>query len=99
MANLFESADELTACARRHESAPTLSDRMESPPPADEDYLPDDDEDDEAEKLPQRVLIHGRLFMRNGRTAVYTNIEDADDDRIFEYDPETGELRQWPDCD
>jgi hypothetical protein len=29
----------------------------------------------------------------------YTNIEDPDDDRIFEIDPKTGELTQRPDSD
>ncbi len=53
---------------------------------------------DAMNELPDRIEIHGRLFMRDGG-GLYTNIEDADDDRIFEFDPETGELCQWPDCD
>ena len=48
--------------------------------------------------LPERIEIHGRLFMLDGG-GLYTNIEDADDDRIFEFDPETGELCQWPEGD
>jgi hypothetical protein len=48
--------------------------------------------------LPARLLIHGQLFMRDGG-GLYTNIEDADDDRIFEIDAETGQLCQWPDGD
>ena len=53
---------------------------------------------DALEALPDRIELHGRLFMRDGG-GLYTNIEDADDDRIFEIDPETGQLCQWPDCD
>jgi hypothetical protein len=52
---------------------------------------------DALEEIPDRILINGQLFRRSG--GIYTNIEDADDDRIFEIDPETGELFQWPDCD
>jgi hypothetical protein len=44
------------------------------------------------------VTINGQRFRRDG-LGCYTNIEDADDDRIFEIDPETGELTQRPDCD
>jgi hypothetical protein len=62
----------------------------------DENFADDEPEDFDP---PRRLEIFGRLFGRNGRSAVYTNIEDADDDRIFEIDPETGELVQWPDCD
>jgi len=43
------------------------------------------------------MLIHGRQFMRDGM-GCYTNI-DAADDRIFEIDPETGEMTQQPLCD
>jgi hypothetical protein len=44
------------------------------------------------------MLIHGRQFMRDGMVC-YTNIDAADDDRIFEIDPETGEMTQQPLCD
>jgi len=54
---------------------------------------------DALEALPDRMEIHGRLFGRNGRNAFYTNIYDADDNRVFEIDLETGQLWQWPDCD
>jgi hypothetical protein len=50
------------------------------------------------EELEWEVTIHGQRFRRDG-LGCYTNIEDADDDRIFECDPETGELTQRPDCD
>ncbi|MFL5343016.1 MAG: hypothetical protein ACJ8F7_23025 [Gemmataceae bacterium] len=70
---------------------PTLFDDF-----ADDD--PDDFDDEAEDEPPARIEIHGRLFMRSGG-GLYTNIEDADDDRIFEFDPETGELTQWPDHD
>ena len=71
-----------------------------------DDELTDEEEFDLVEQfvrdamdaLPDRIEIHGRLFMRDGG-GLYTNIEDADDDRIFEIDQETGELCQWPDGD
>jgi hypothetical protein len=69
------------------------------------DELTDDEERDlfeeflrdALEEFPDQILINGQLFRRSG--GIYTNVEDADDDRIFEIDPETGELFQWPDCD
>jgi hypothetical protein len=70
------------------------------------DELTDDEERDLFEQFvrdsvrdfPRRMEIKGRMFQRDAY-GLYTNLEDPDDDRIFELDPETGELFQWPDCD
>jgi hypothetical protein len=75
---------------------PIASPKEDEPP--DDEGLNAADGDDEAADPPARVDIYGQLFMRDG-AGIYTNIEDAADDRIFEYDPETGEFRQWPDAD
>jgi hypothetical protein len=72
-----------------------------------DDELTDEEEFDLVEQLirdamdalPDRIEIDGRLFMRSGEPPIYTNIEDPDDYRIFEIDPETGDLCQWPDSD
>jgi hypothetical protein len=72
----------------------------------DLDDLTDDEERDlfeeflrdALEEFPDRILINGQLFRRSGG-GMFTTVEDPDDDRIFEIDPETGELFQWPDCD
>jgi hypothetical protein len=66
--------------------------------PTDDEGLGSADDDDEVDEPPARVEIHGQLFMRDG-IGNYTNIEDADDGRMFEYDPETREFRQLPDAD
>ena len=86
MSNLFETDDDL---ARG-------DDRGLFDNPAETDELADDEYADEP---PDRIEINDQLFMRSGAEPIYTNIEDPDDDRIFEIDPETGELCQWPDGD
>jgi len=77
---------------------PTLFDDFDEPDAEADDDFAEDFDDEAIEELPDRIEIGGRLFMRDGG-GLYTNIEDADDDRIFEFDPETGELCQWADCD
>ena len=106
MANLFETDDDLAAGNVRRETTCGLFDDRDGRETTEPDELTDEEEFDLVEQFvrdaldepPDRVLIHGQLFMRSGEEAIYTNIEDPDDDRVFEIDPETGELRQWPDC-
>jgi hypothetical protein len=64
--------------------------------PTDDTELNATDDEDEVDEPPARVVIQGQLYMRGA--GYYTNIEDATDDRMFEYDPETGEFRQVPDA-
>jgi hypothetical protein len=102
MANLFDIDDEQTAG-----TVPGLFDGMDGRDATEADELTDAEEfalvarfvRDCMDAPPDRVLINGQLFMWSGDEAIYTNIEDPDDDRIFEIDPETGELCQWPDGD
>jgi hypothetical protein len=73
-----------------------LGTRSEEGDPPDATELDGPDDECEFDEPPDRVVIQGQLFMRGA--GYYTNIEDATDDRMFEYDPETGEFLQVPDA-
>src|SRR5260370_15165864 len=99
MAILLGPDDEIAAGAEWRRAPPSarpdpMTGRVSvQPPESADDELSDEEEFDLVEQAildaingpPDRIEIHGRLFMRDG-AGLYTNIEDADDDRIFEYD-------------